>query len=86
MMQDNRQEKIYLRYFSYLHQLKYELVLEEVFLNIFTREGHSSKVCQDKATAEVLKLKAKIDQWHEETLDLTEENYSNDHKKKQQTC
>ena len=67
-----KQEKIYLRYFSYLHQLKYELVLEEVFLNIFIREGHSSKMCQDKATAEVLKLRAKIDQWHEETLDLTE--------------
>jgi len=72
MMQDNRQEKFYLKYFSYLHQLKYELVLEEVFLNIFTREGHSSKMCEDKARAEVLKLRAKIDQWHEETLDLTE--------------
>ena len=46
--------------------------MEEVFLNIFTREGHSSKMCEDKARAEVLKLRAKIDQWHEETLDLTE--------------
>ena len=71
MMTDREQEKIYLKYFAYLHQLKYEMVLEEVFLNIFTREGHSSEVCQDKATAEILKLKAKIEQWHSETLDLT---------------
>jgi len=70
----NRQDEvIYLRYFSYLHQLKYEVVLEEVFLNIFRREGHDEKACQDKATAEILKLKAKIEQWHEETLDLTGE-------------
>jgi len=78
---DRYYEMIYLKHFSYLHKLKYELVSEEAFLNIFTREGHSAKVCQDKATAEVLKLRAKIDQWHEETLDLTEENYSNDFKK-----
>jgi len=66
-------EAYFLKYFSYLHELKIRDMLLDTFKNIYEAEGYEDAVCHAKADIQVERIGAKIEQFHKEVLDLTEE-------------
>ena len=65
--------KQFLLSFSYLHEMKLKDMLRDTFKNIYEAEGYNDAVCSAKADMQVERSNAKIEQFHSEVLDLTEE-------------
>ena len=63
----------YLLWFSYLHEMKIKDMLRDTFENIYAAEGYSEDVCSANADMQVERMRAKIEQYHSEVLDLTGE-------------
>jgi len=53
--------------------LKIRDMLLDTFKNIYEAEGYEDAVCHAKADIQVERIGAKIEQFHKEVLDLTEE-------------
>ena len=65
--------KQYLLWFSYLHEMKLNAMLRDTFENIYQAEGYNDAVCRAKADMQVERMSTKIQQFHSEVLDLTED-------------
>ena len=65
--------KQYLLWFSYLHEMKLNAMLRDTFENIYAAEGYNDTGCHAKAAMQVERVSAKLEQYHNEVLDLTGE-------------
>ena len=63
----------YLLWFSCLHEMKLNAMLRDTFYNIYQAEGFNDAVFRAKADMQVERMSTKIQQFHSEVLDLTEE-------------
>ena len=63
----------YLLWFSYLHEMKIKDMLRDTFENIYEAEGYNDVVCSAKAEMQLERIAAKIEQYHNQVLDLTGE-------------
>jgi hypothetical protein len=53
--------------------MKLNAMLRDTFENIYAAEGYNDTVCHAKAAMQVERVSAKLEQYHNEVLDLTGE-------------